>query len=239
MRGVGQLPLRFLAETVERPAAVQAEQVLRRLGQHRVVDREGRGEAALAPSERDAEREHAVVVAEVVVQRELSPAAVGARVGVDVAHVRHVAETVAHHALAGGGAEMAAEPPVHELDVFRSPLPDREAAHHHDAVTMVEGALDGGDVFGDRIEGKVAAPDIVEIEPPGPHALHGPVEGGKMPGPEVEGERLLAADRGAGPGRGVIDVVLNHGAPERGGPASRRSGLPYRREWRPDAPDRV
>ena len=180
-----------------------------------------------------------MVVAEIVVQRKLPPAAVGARVRVDIAYVAYMAQAVAHHALAGGGAEMAAEPPVHELDVFRHPPPDREAADHDDTVAFVERTLDGGDVFGDRIEREVAPCHVVEIEPAGHHAFDCPLEGGEVPGTEVEGKRLFSANRGAGPGGRVIDAVFNHGELGRGEPASSRVRFPNRREWRPDVSDRV
>ena len=137
---------------------------------------------------------------------QLARVAVGTVAHVVAADVDHVSQQVAERALRHRAAEVGAEAEPRELRILLAPAPDREAAQQQEPAAVADFVTPRPDVVGNGFEREVVAADVLEG---GQSALaqprHRRFECRDMTVGEIDGEVVLAAEVGRGPGGGVVE----------------------------------
>ena len=122
------------------------------------------------------------------------------------ADVDHVAQQIAEHALRHRAAEVGAEAEPHQLRILLAPSVHREPAQEKEPTAVGDLVAPRADVLGDGVEREVAAADALEggqaaLAQPG----HRRLECRDVTVVEVEGEGVLAAEVGRGPGGRMVE----------------------------------
>ena len=204
---------RLFAEPMQVKAGPQRLEKLRLDFADTVVYRQCAGVAGLAAGLRAAQAEHADGVAAVGVHPQLPRIAIGTVAHVVAADVDHVSQQIAERALRHRPAEVGAETEPRQLRLLLAPPVHRELPQQQEPAAVGDLVAPRPDVLGDGVEREVVAADVFEggqaaLAQPGDRRL----ECSEVTVVEVEGEGVLAADVGRGPGGRMVErPVRNDG----------------------------